>query len=441
MNPSNSIIQVTDNQLCFGCGACQTSCAKEAISLSFSSTGRLLPHIDETLCNNCGVCLNVCPGIDIKKEIVNGSTDPFKGNIKGIYVGKSNNPTIYNNAQSGGITTEILTCLFEKGLIDAALVARMDFGDDLKGKAVIITNPEDLIACQKSIYTPINLLGNLKETFKYKRIVIVGLPCHLQGIIKLKNLFPKKYAHILYLIGLICDRTLSQGVVDVILENEKTITPPYKIHYRDKHSPNYKRANMLISSENGERKTIQSSLRHSLKQYFTPPRCKICFDKMNTQADIVLGDPWGMKNIDWENGESLVITRTQEGNKLIESLIADERISLVHAKWEDVYVGQGIEQRKKSIFTNLKKYESLNLKPPFYIDLLKPYLLEETDTKSVQSNEIDRYLYFESISRKKIIRHVLVKLRQSSYKNLFYHFISLFKQRVSTLITFHENTN
>lgn len=254
-------------------------------------------------------------------------------------------------------------------------------------------------------------------------------------------MFPKKYAHILYLIGLICDRTLSQGVVDVILKNEKTITPPYKIHYRDKHSPNYKRANMLISSENGERKTIQSSLRHSLKQYFTPPRCKICFDKMNTQADIVLGDPWGMKNIDWENGESLVITRTKEGNDLIESLIADERISLVQATWEDVYSGQGIDQRNRAVSSALKRYYSLGFKPPSYIDLLNPYLSKKTETKSIQAKEIDRYLHFESISRKRITRHVLTDLQVSTYKNLFRQFLSDIKRKLLTLVTSNENTN
>lgn len=62
--------------------------------------------------------------------------------------------------------------------------------------------------------------------------------------------------------------------------------------------------------------------RYVLKDIFTNPRCKVCNDKLNVNADIVLGDPWGMNGVDWVNGDSLIITRTRLGMTLFEELSA-----------------------------------------------------------------------------------------------------------------------
>jgi hypothetical protein len=80
---------------------------------------------------------------------------------------------------------------------------------------------------------------------------------------------------------------------------------------------------------------------------------------MNIHADIVFGDPWGMSNIDWKQGESLVITRTDSGEALITDLIKEKRVLLNETSFEEVRIGQHIESRKLQVtycFEVYKKY-------------------------------------------------------------------------------------
>lgn len=56
----------------------------------------------------------------------------------------------------------------------------------------------------------------------------------------------------------------------------------------------------MVVSESGQEKMLPNSYRFALKDYFTSPRCRVCYDKLNTFSDLVFGDPWGMSGVDWE---------------------------------------------------------------------------------------------------------------------------------------------
>ena len=265
--------------------------------------GQLLPVIDMNRCIDCGMCYNICPSLD-KKGIVSkliGSCDSFVGTIKTIYIGKSSNESIFKNSQSGGATTAILAFLFDQQRIDAAIVCRTGFDIGTKAESVIIHNKEELFACQKSSYIPLNMVSALNETQQYESVVFVGTGCHIQGVRTLMAT-NKRFSNIKYLLGLICDRTLCKTAVDV-LARKCFAKQPINIIWRDKEQ-HYKKAKLFVVNKNGGKKEIPSWKRHALKPFFTSPRCRICFDKLNVGADIVLGDPWGMKDVDWERGES-----------------------------------------------------------------------------------------------------------------------------------------
>lgn len=86
-----------------------------------------------------------------------------------------------------------------------------------------------------------------------------------------------------------------------------------------------------------------------MKDFFTPTRCMLCFDKMNIYSDIVLGDPHGVENTDKENGESLVLVRTSLGKDIVNDAIANNFINLRDASLEQAISGQGIELKEKNL--------------------------------------------------------------------------------------------
>lgn len=74
--------------------------------------GRMYANADSS-CIDCGVCLKVCPSMDLY-NIHEDYTDKYYGNILRMLVGKATDTKVFNNAQSGGASTAILSfCLIK----------------------------------------------------------------------------------------------------------------------------------------------------------------------------------------------------------------------------------------------------------------------------------------------------------------------------------------
>ena len=398
----NNINKIKVSHLCYGCGTCNVVCGHQAITMHYDNIGRLLPTIDESKCTNCGLCYNHCPSLDLKGIQMPDTDDKYVGHVENVYIGKATEERIYRNSQSGGLVTATIKYLFESDKIDAAIMCKVEDAIEYTAKAVVITSADDLYACQKSSYVPIDIVSALKDVEKYNSIAIVGTGCHIQGVKAIEH-FSRKYKDkIRYKLGLICDRTLCKTVTDVLYGGNFK-EQPKRLVWRDK-SLDYKTARLLISTLEGEIKEVPRWKRFSLKDPFTSPRCRICFDKLNTNSDIVYGDPWGMNNVDWKNGMSVVITRTLDAKKIIDEMLEDFRIELFDAKLEDVIRGQYIEKRKKDVSSALMYFKNHNFLLPSYTAKLQP----AQENRSI-SNLIDNFIIDSSLQPQKIV-----------YKNKFF---------------------
>lgn len=365
----DNVNKIVESNLCYGCGTCNVICAHNAISMQFDAIGRLAPVIDSSKCNDCGLCYNNCPSLDLKEIVLPDSNDKYLGQIKDIFIGKATDQKIFKNAQSGGLVTAVIKYLFDSGKIDAAIMCRVEDAKEYTAKAVVITSAEDLYSCQKSSYVPIDIVSAMREAVCYDSIAVVGTGCHIQGIRALQQ-FNKYKEKIKFTLGLICDRTLCKTVTQV-LYGFHAPTQKKRLVWRDK-TQDYKTARLLIKTKDKLISEIPSWQRHVLKDPFTNPRCRICFDKLNTGADVVFGDPWGMEGVDWQNGMSLVLTRSSKGAEIIQNLIDEEKAELEPAPLDQVIKGQSIEQRKEIVSAALKHYKNSNWLLPTYSDALFP---------------------------------------------------------------------
>ena len=166
----------------------------------------------------------------------------------------------------------------------------------------------------------------------------------------------KKFVNIIYRIGLICDKTYSDTYMEAIIHGVKRPQGEIKIFYRLKNFEfkgryhSYQQAPAVIANREGDIAIIPKSKRAFLKDYFTVPKCQICWDKLNTQADIVFGDPWGLKgHYDEKEGDSVVIVRTAVGKSIIDDLLNSNLIATIEIDMPSVAEGQLIAKRVKSI--------------------------------------------------------------------------------------------
>ena len=129
-----------------------------------------------------------------------------------------------------------------------------------------------------------------------------------------------------------------------------------KIQWRNKNGIfnnkvfNYHNAPITISSNGKVISVLSRENRLALKEFFTPPCCNKCTDKLGIYADLVFGDPWGVSGIDSKKGESLVITRTETGEKMIKECVDSNYAILRKIDSNEAIQGQKINQkRRKSI--------------------------------------------------------------------------------------------
>ena len=156
--------------LCTGCGICQSACPSNAINITVKQ-GRFIPQVDDTKCKNdkgCHRCSDVCPGLGV---------DLHRYDIR------------YHCA-SGGMVSQFLIFLLEKGYIDGAVVTAFDPKNELLVRSYIAHNREEVLQAKSSKYAPVSLHG-MAQSIKQEtgtRYVIVGLPCHIQGFRKLAEI-------------------------------------------------------------------------------------------------------------------------------------------------------------------------------------------------------------------------------------------------------------
>lgn len=111
-----------------------------------------------------------------------------------------------------------------------------------------------------------------------------------------------------------------------------------------------------------------------IKDYFTPPRCLLCFDKMNIFSDITLGDPHGLQNYDNARGETAILVRNKQGLALIANALKNGSIKLRDIPAQSIFEGQQIELYKKRNWLGYtREWRELGLPlPTTYKDISMP---------------------------------------------------------------------
>jgi coenzyme F420 hydrogenase subunit beta len=214
--------EVWDTGKCSGCGACIAVCPADA--LSFDEGGMAISPRSNGYCKqatdnvNCGACYAVCP------RIGNQPAETL-GNYLELMTAKSSYEI--PRKQSGGAVTAIIANALDEGLIDAVVTVTEDRWT-LKPSSVVITKSEVLVHQAGSRYSWwVPLLAALKYAaieHKYKRIAVIGVPCAVQAVARMResdNDLLKPYGKAIRLvIGLFCTETFDYD--ELVLGKLKT---------------------------------------------------------------------------------------------------------------------------------------------------------------------------------------------------------------------------
>lgn len=375
---NKNVEQVAEAGLCTGCGACVAVCPHAAVSMQETVDGCLLPEV-RSVCTDCGKCLKVCPGIITSESgRLPKGVDPFYGIVMQTWLGTATEEKIAAAGQSGGVVSAILCHLFKTGQISAAIIAEgVCNKEGCHTVPFVAKSPEDVLRHQGSQYVLNPQMSCLRELEAIDGgVALVGLSCHmhaLENIISEERSIAEK---IRFRLGLICDRSLNAAVSNYLCLKAGVSPEGVKqIIFRDKRNGGYP-GNVSIIMRDGTRKSLASGERVAVKDYFTPLRCRLCFDKLNVYSDITCGDPWGMAEAD-RKGATVCIVRSTTGLRIIRQCTHAGRLQLKECRKEDVFPGHCIDERKRNWLAAMHLWVQNNGQMPYLPSALKR-IIEQT---------------------------------------------------------------
>ena len=306
--------EIWDTGRCSGCGACVAVCPADALTfdegemvVSPKSSGYCKQATDGVI---CGACYDSCPR-------TGNQPSETLGEYLELFAAKATFEVPHR--QSGGAVTSILANALDEGLIDAVVTVNEDRWT-LRPSSVVITKSDVLLQQAGSRYSWwVPLLAALKNAVverKFKHIAVVGVPCAVQAVSRIRaseNDLLKPYAKAIRLtIGLFCTETFDYTLL---------IQGKLRSHY---HLEPHEIRKLDVKGKLEVLKQDGSTIIVPLAELETCVRkgCRICTDLTAVCSDISAGA------IGSPAGSTTLIIRTSTGKGFVDSAVRNRKLEV-----------------------------------------------------------------------------------------------------------------
>jgi coenzyme F420 hydrogenase subunit beta len=366
------IKELKDN-LCAGCGMCESVFGEEKIKMSFSESGFLRPNFKQKLSKEeSEEFKELCPGINAKHESKE-NYDPLWGPYLSISSGFSSNCKIRHAGSSGGALTGIATYLLEKKIVECILHIGASVTLPSRNEHKVSYTSDELLNNAGSRYAPSATLVNIVEILKnHTSIAVIGKPCDIVGVRNLMKMNDEAKSKIKYLLSFMCAGVPSQlGTTKIIEKFNITEQNVASLRYRGEGWPGYFK--IKDDKNNIHKMTYNESWGTVLNKHLQF-RCKICADGTGEFADITCADAWeasenGYPSFEEKKGVSLIISRNENGKKLLKEAVASGYITMSGKKYSSSEIAQMQpyqKQRKQNLLARLIALKLFGKKIPNY---------------------------------------------------------------------------
>jgi len=235
--------------------------------------------------------------------------------------------------------------LLDTGTSDAALTTSLPFDGRLRPAPALARTRDAVLQARGSKYCPVATNAALLELDEGERVAVVGVSCQLHGLHQLVERSAQWAERVDCTIGLFCDRALLYLANDLLARDVGLDARDLvAVELRSTKRQGWP-GELCFYPRSGIPRAYPYSLKVGIKDFVTPPRCRLCFDKLNILADVSVGDPWGVA--DSPEGESVVLARTARGLALLDEAIASGLLELREIGLTAVLDGQSVHERAR----------------------------------------------------------------------------------------------
>lgn len=307
-------IQKYNMQDCTGCGACYNICPKSAIKMKLNDEGFWEPCLNDENCINCGKCVRVC--------IIGGGRYTNNSNPR-CYALKASDE-IRKESSSGGAFS-----LFANRILELnGYVCGTILDSNFYARHIVSNEKSEIEMMRKSKYIQSNTGSSycqIKEKLlNNKHVLFTGTPCQVAGLYS----FLGKDFENLYTIDIFCHGAPSVKFFHRYLDETFGIKNIQSFDFRTKDY-GYNSFNQIAELKNGKKigrnryfDIFEQGMHSGL---FLKGICGNCpFASEPRQADISIGDFWGIssydKDINDHLGVSAVLINNEKGKSLFEEI-------------------------------------------------------------------------------------------------------------------------
>ncbi len=301
--------KVLSQGLCTSCGACLSLCPYLR-----SWQGRVVKVHDCSL--EDGRCFAYCPRTEFNFDGIEkkGVHQPYQhaeiGSFRRVLMARAKDSTWRERAQSGGTVSALIDFAIRKKVIDAAILTLRDGDSSPKGQ--IVMDREDILNHAGSSYVSGPTLEALHRGpwEGEEKIGVVGLPCQVQAVSKMRaSTLEKKTPidKIRLMIGLFCTWALEDEPFRDFLKKRIGNWPALKLEI----TPPPERL-LKIHTTGGLYIVPVDEIRPFIRK-----GCEVCSDMTAELADISAGTVEGI------DGWNTVIVRSDQGEKLFKEAEAE----------------------------------------------------------------------------------------------------------------------
>lgn len=352
---SPALIAVERGKLCSGCGLC-AGVAPEAVTIELAPPGFLRPRQTAPLSDAQERAIaESCPGLVVERwdRDTTVRIDPAWGPYRRVATGHAIDETVRFTGSSGGMLTALGQFALRQGLVDAVVTVKAgDSAAPLSNPIQVIADPAALLAAAGSRYAPSSPLATIGELLDDgRRFLFVGKPCDVSALRRLGRIDPRVVERFPIALSFFC------GGVPSLAGSERVIEamglPPGEVEsfrYRGNGWPGRARAKTRDGrSAEMDYATCWGDFLSKHVQF----RCKICPDAVGGAADIACADAWfggesGYPQFHDRPGRSLVMVRSEAGERLFEAALAAGVIACEPTSIAEIDLMQPSQRQRKT---------------------------------------------------------------------------------------------
>ena len=234
------------------------------------------------------------------------------GNTCDLYSCRATDYDFLRHGVDGGVVNSLLNYMFDKKLIDGAVVAKTKA--PFSKEPLIAKNKEELlnasglklgISHQLNEVQKIHSYSSALPEIRRKKLAVVGTPCQIYTIRCMQNLGIVPSQNIEYCLGLFCYENF-----EFDQRKMKKFEREFNIKFEDIEKIKIKKDLVIQLKGDKDKESLIHIPFEDLKDYMRPA-CNACSDFSNVYADVSFGGLGSKENF------TTVITRTKKGRQLI----------------------------------------------------------------------------------------------------------------------------